>query len=141
MEEPQIPTGQKIDFPSRMENLSLVEKLVDEVCEGHNVNVDYYGNILIALTEAVNNAIQHGNRQDPAKLITVSFESKESLLSFRVEDQGTGFNFENLPDPTDPVNLEKPHGRGVFLMRNLADEVEFHKEGRVVELTFQLAAS
>ena len=58
--------------------------------------------------------------------------------TFHIEDEGAGFNFENLDDPTAPENLENPGGRGIFLIRHLADEVEFSKEGRRVQLTFQL---
>jgi serine/threonine-protein kinase RsbW len=140
MEEPEIPTVHRIDFASKTENVALVEKLIDEVCEDHSVNEDYYGNILIALTEAVNNAIQHGNKYDVEKLIKVSFENKNEALCFTVSDEGTGFDFENLPDPTDPENLEKPHGRGVFLMRNLADDINFFDDGRIVELNFSIGA-
>ena len=130
---------QRIELESRSENIAKVERMIDEVCEGSKVNEDYYGNILIAITEAVNNAIVHGNQKDPHKTFCVSCESKQNALTFTVEDQGTGFDFENLPDPTDPENLEKPHGRGVFLMRHLADEVSFEDNGRVVELNFQLS--
>ena len=139
MEEHAIPTGQKLDFASKVENIALVEKLIDDVCEEYKVNEDYYGNILIAMTEAVNNAIQHGNAKDASKSIVVTFENKNQNLRFTVTDQGKGFNYDELPDPTDPANLEKPHGRGVFLMRHLADEVNFHDEGRIVELNFALA--
>lgn len=130
---------QKIELDSLSENISQVERLIDEVCESHKVNEDYYGNILIAITEAVNNAIVHGNKKDPTKKFCVSCESKEQVLTFIIEDQGTGFDFDNLPDPTDPNNLEKPNGRGVFLMRHLADEVSFEDNGRVVELNFNLS--
>lgn len=130
--------AQVIHLPSTLDSVSKVEKLIDAVCEDFHVNEDYYGNMLIAITEAVNNAIQHGNQKDASKDFTVSVEQKENNLSFKVEDQGHGFDFENLPDPTDPANIEKPHGRGVFLMRNLADEVVFHEEGRIVELNFNL---
>jgi len=138
MEEQTTTKGQKIDFPSKVENIALVEKLVDTVCESLRINEDYYGNILIALTEAVNNAIQHGNNHDPAKHITVAYINKPEQICFTVADEGGGFNFENLPDPTDPENIEKPHGRGVFLMRNLADEVVFHQNGSIVELNFRV---
>jgi len=140
MDEQTVPmAGHKLDFPSKVENVSLVEHLIDSVCEDYKVDEDYYGNILIALTEAVNNAIHHGNASDPAKSITVTFASKkEKQLSFTVADEGIGFNFDSLPDPTDPENIEKPHGRGVFLMRNLADEVVFHDNGRKVELNFNV---
>lgn len=140
MEEPEIPTVHQIDFSSKTENVVMVEKLIDGVCEDYKVNEDYYGNILIALTEAVNNAIQHGNKFDPEKQIRVKFENRNNALCFTVVDEGPGFNFDNLPDPTDPENLEKPHGRGVFLMRNLADDVSFHEDGRMVELNFNIGA-
>lgn len=132
---------QKINFDSAVENLQLVEKLIDQVCEEYNVNQDYYGNILIALTEAVNNAILHGNKSVREKKIIVSFEPHSKDLLFTVEDQGDGFDYDSLPDPTDPQNIDKPSGRGVFLMKHLADDVKFHNEGRKVELTFKLSAN
>ncbi len=141
MEEPTVPTTQKIDFPSRTENLTLIEKMVDEVCEEHKINEDYYGNILIALTEAVNNAIQHGNKKDSNKMISVAYQSNAKKLVFTVKDEGEGFDYDNLPDPTEPANLEKTNGRGVFLMRNLADEVSFYDEGSKVELNFNISAN
>ena len=128
---------QTINFTSSSDNITLVEKFVDNVCEEFEVNEDYYGNILIALTEAVNNAIYHGNKQSPDKNISVSFKHQSGALNFVIEDEGEGFDFENLPDPTAPENIEKPNGRGVFLMKNLADEVSFSNEGRTVELNFQ----
>ncbi len=130
--------AQKIDFPSQAENIHLVEKLVDDVCDELNVQEDNYGNILIALTEAVNNAIHHGNELDASKKTCVSCTSEEHKLTFKVEDEGKGFNFYDLPDPTSPENIETPNGRGIFLMKNLADEINFDNEGRVVELTFHI---
>lgn len=126
-----------IDFPSEAENIYLVEKLVDSVCEELKIPEDNYGNILIALTEAVNNAIHHGNKLDANKKTSVACIQDESKLKFRIEDQGAGFDFNNLPDPTDPENIEKPNGRGIFLMKNLADEVSFEENGRIVELMFE----
>lgn len=132
---------QKINFDSSVENLRLVEKLIDQVCEEYHVNQDYYGNILIALTEAVNNAILHGNKSEKSKKIFVSFEPHQTNLLFTVEDEGDGFNYDALPDPTDPENIDKPSGRGVFLMKHLADKVNFHNNGRKVELTFTISAN
>lgn len=141
MEQAYANSVQEIQFPSKVENLSLVEKLIDQVCVEYRVNEDHYGNILIALTEAVNNAIIHGNKQDPSKHITLSCESKDNNLLFIVEDEGPGFDFDHLPDPTDPENIEKPNGRGVFLMKNLADEVNFFNNGNRVELKFSTFAN
>ncbi|MCB9168780.1 MAG: ATP-binding protein [Flavobacteriales bacterium] len=130
---------ERIDFPSQAENIHLVEKLIDEVCARSNVHESHYGNILIALTEAVNNAIHHGNRQDPERRVVVGYEVKDDAIIFMVGDEGPGFDHDHLPDPTDPENIEKPHGRGVFLMRALADKVEFTDNGATVVMSFGLA--
>ncbi len=133
--------SRKISFPSKTESIAQVDKLVDTICEQHSISEDHYGNILVALTEAVNNAIQHGNQLNPEKDVEITYTTEQDKLTFFVRDFGTGFDFENLPDPTDPANLEKPNGRGIFLMRNLADEVEFTEDGRVVELNFNTSTT
>ena len=136
--EAPMKTCEEITFESTSSNISIVEKVVNDVCAQHEVNEDHYGNLLIALTEAVNNAIKHGNGEDPTKSVNLKYSATNELLEFRIKDQGVGFDFNNLPDPTDPANIEKANGRGVFLMKNLADEVNFHDEGRTVELKFNL---
>lgn len=132
---------QKLSISSKSENIVLVEKMVEDVCELYNINEDNYGNILVALTEAVNNAIYHGNQADPLKLIDISFKSKSDAISFIIKDQGNGFNYDELPDPTDPEFIDQPNGRGVFLMRNLADKVDFEEKGSKVVLTFKVNAN
>ncbi|MBK7944671.1 MAG: ATP-binding protein [Flavobacteriales bacterium] len=129
---------ERIEFPAKAENISLAEKLIDDACAKHGVHESRYGNILIALTEAVNNAIHHGNGLDPSKTVTLGYRMQDSSIVFMVQDQGAGFDFNHLPDPTDPQNIEKPHGRGVFLMRALADSVEFAENGAIVVMSFGL---
>lgn len=126
-----------LKFPSILENIHLAEKLIDDVVAEYGVKEDYYGELLIAMTEAVNNAIVHGNKLDASKQVTLTFDIIEDrLMRFIVEDEGPGFDYNNLPDPTAPENIEKPHGRGVFLMRKLADNCDFQDNGRVVILDF-----
>ena len=132
---------QKIKFPSEANNIRLVEKLVDEVCAEIGVNEEKYGNILIALTEAVNNAIHHGNLLNPKKLTTVQCKQINEKLTFLIKDEGVGFDYENLPDPTDPKNVEKPNGRGIYLMKHLSDEISFENNGSSIELSFELSAN
>ncbi len=127
-----------LNISSSFENMALVERMVEDVCDDYKVNEDSFGNILIAVTEAVNNAIYHGNKGDANKNITIGFYSHEKDIQFSVSDEGVGFDFINLPDPTDPLNIDKPNGRGVFLMKNLADKVEFNNNGQEVLLTFNL---
>lgn len=125
-----------ISFPSDLKNIALAESLIDDICQRHHISEDYYGNIIIAVTEAVNNAIQHGNKEDASKLVFLTVKENETAFVFEVKDQGNGFDYEKLPDPTAPENIEKESGRGVFLMKALADEVEFEDMGRTVVLTF-----
>ena len=103
-----------------------------------NAHIMTIGTLHVALTEAVNNAIHHGNGLDPAKSVTVGYVVKGDRIIFMVQDQGPGFDHDHLPDPTDPQNIEKPHGRGVFLMRALADSVEFSDHGATVAMAFSL---
>lgn len=129
-------TGNEVRFASKTENIAIVERLIDDVFAQYSIAEDHYGNILISLTEAVNNAIVHGNKLDAAKEVVVSYTAEGQSLYFFIEDEGPGFDYDNLPDPTSPENREKPNGRGVFLMRNLADDCAFHDDGRRVELRF-----
>ena len=95
----------QLSFPSKAENLNQVEVLINDLCEKFEVNEDYYGNILIALTEAVNNAIHHGNKSNPNKEVKIISNTDGSVLKFTIKDDGPGFDFDNLPDPTDPQNI------------------------------------
>jgi serine/threonine-protein kinase RsbW len=127
-----------LSISSEMEQLSRAESLIDKVCNTFQVNDDYYGNILIAVTEAVNNAIIHGNKQDSSKTVNITVAKGIDQFEVMVEDQGAGFDLEALPDPTAPENLEKENGRGIFLMKNLAEQVEFEDSGRKVILRFNI---
>lgn len=127
---------QSIEIASSLENITEVETMIDSVCEDLDLTEDNYGNVLIAVTEAVNNAIIHGNESEQEKLVKVSVEQTEGKVVFTVADQGAGFDFENVPDPTAPENIEKIDGRGIFLMKSLSDGVDFDKGGSEVSITF-----
>ncbi len=132
-----IPTKyQTLKINSNTQSLRLVERLVEDVCQVYGVNDDCYGNMLIAVTEAVNNAILHGNKNDPEKFVRIGFESDNNKLIFSITDEGAGFDYTNLPDPTDPANIDKVSGRGVFLMQNLTDSILFEQGGKRVLLGF-----
>jgi len=127
-----------IQIPSILENIRMIESFIDNAKDKFDLDDDIYGNIMIAVTEAVNNAIKHGNASDRNKNVSLSLSLKESMIQFLIKDEGTGFDFENLPDPTSPENLEKIGGRGIFLMRHLSDEVQFKEHGKIVELSFYI---
>lgn len=133
-----IPTKyQTLKVSSNPQSLRLVERLLEDVCQVYGVNEDCYGNMLIAVTEAVNNAVQHGNKGNADKYVKIGFESENNLLVFSIEDEGEGFDHGSLPDPTDPENLDKLSGRGVFLMTQLSDMIRFEENGKKVMLGFK----
>ena len=125
-----------LSIPSDFGSINQVETLIDDVCAKLQVKEDAYGNVLIAVTEAVNNAIQHGNKQNASLKVDVAVGDKETDFCFSVKDYGNGFDYNNLPDPTAPENIEKEDGRGIFLMRSLAEEVEFEDGGTSVNIYF-----
>ncbi len=127
-----------IEIPSLVENIRIVESFVDNAKEEYSLTDDLYGNIMIAVIESVNNAIIHGNKTDKNKNVLLSATLHDEQIVFIVSDEGQGFNHLSLPDPTAPENIEKIGGRGIFLIKNLADEVSFKSEGRTLELTFYL---
>jgi len=131
----------KIKIASDYENLRIVEKAIDEITDSVKISHSCYGKILVAVLEAVNNAIAHGNKFSPNKFVCVSLKYAHDKLTVAVKDAGTGFSPCNLPDPTLPENIEKITGRGVFLMTKLADEIKFNKKGNSATLVFNNIAS
>ena len=97
----------KIELESKLEQLATVEKLVDSIAEKVSIEGDVYANILIGVTEAVTNAIVHGNKLDSSKSVTVEYFWNEKSIQFVITDLGDGFNYYSVPDPTLPENIEK----------------------------------
>ena len=93
--------------------------------------------IQLALDEAITNAFKHGNRFDAGKRVWVRYRIHTQQAWFQVEDQGSGFQVNDVPDPTDIDFLERSNGRGVFLMHHYMDSVEYNDMGNIVTLTKQ----
>lgn len=129
---------QSVSLSSDLANLNVVEELIDTICQSQGIQEDFYGNILIAVTEAVNNAILHGNNENSSKKVQLLVEKSDDEIKFTVVDEGDGFAYDNLPDPTAPENIEKESGRGIFLMEALADELVFENNGTKVILIFNV---
>ncbi len=125
-----------ISIPSLTENIRIVESFIDNAKDKLDLSDDIYGNIMIAITESVNNAIIHGNASDKKKNVELRCAMEDNVVVFYVTDEGTGFDYNSLPDPTAPENIDKPGGRGIFLMKALCDELQFQEEGRRVKLSF-----
>ena len=128
----------KISIPSLIENIQVIESFIDNAKEDFEINDDMYGNIMISVTECISNAIIHGNQSNADKMVHMELQMQQGLLKCSIEDEGSGFDYSNLPDPTEPENIEKLGGRGIFLMRNLSDDVKFEENGKKTILSFYL---
>ncbi len=128
----------KISIPSLIENIKIIESFIDNAREKYHINDDIYGNIMISVTECVSNAIIHGNKEESKKVVNLELHFSNQKLQFVVTDEGSGFDISHLIDPTAPENLEKPGGRGIFIIKHLSDEVKFEENGKRVSLTFYM---
>jgi len=127
----QKAVREKIDLelPSDLTLMNAVlEYLLDRVAKLGLIKIEQ-SNLFVALDEAFVNAVKHGNRNDPSKLLRVTAELSAHEAIFTVEDEGEGFDVHDIPDPRDPANLFKSNGRGVLLIYNIMDEVEYSERG------------
>ncbi len=124
----------KLVFKSEIKNLNVVQEFVEEISDQYNVTNTYFGNILVAVTEAAKNAIIHGNKEDTNKEVVISYTYSKGLLRFCLQDEGEGFNYDDIPDPVVSDNSEK----GLYLIRSLSDDVIFRNSGSTIELSFNI---
>ena len=118
-----------LELPSDLSLMNAVlEYLLDRVAKLGLIQIEQ-SNLFVALDEAFVNAVKHGNRNDPGKLLRVTAELSAREAIFTVEDEGDGFDVREIPDPRDPANLFKSSGRGVLLIYNIMDEVEYSERG------------
>ena len=107
--------------------------ILEEVkLQGYGENAAFA--VKLALEEALTNAFRHGNKCDPNKKITVRYLVTEERIEIEIYDEGDGFEPGSVPDPTLPENIDRPHGRGIMLMRSYLDKVEYHGDGNAVRL-------
>lgn len=130
-----------LTLSSERSSITGVEPFLRTIEACHRLGPDRYHNLLVALTEAVNNAIIHGNNGDPSKPVNIDVQTSEQEIIILVSDKGSGFDPDAVPDPRDPDRLLREGGRGVFLIRHLADVVEFSSgpEGMTVLIKYFLA--
>jgi len=129
--------NEELKIQSNVDNLIKVENLIDNLSKRLGVSDEVYGKVLVSTIEAVNNAIVHGNKNVESKAVNLVCSSNGSSLTIVVKDEGDGYNFNSIPDPTAVENLEKLSGRGVFIMKKLADDIEFNEFGNEVKMTFK----
>lgn len=129
---------QTLKITSSPQTISTVLNYLEGVSKNYCLSPDQHFDVVTCITEAVNNAIVHGNSCDCHKSVHVRVQQKKDVLAFHISDEGKGFDYKNLPDPTSPEYVEKIGGRGVYLMRQLSHKVSFLNNGSTVEMEFKL---
>ena len=140
MEPANVQTGElyTLQLPSKYESITLLENLIEAIADKYQVSEDTFANMMTCLNEAFINAIVHGNKLDADKLVIVNADVEHKRIVWTVTDEGPGFNYNDLPDPTAPDHLEELTGRGVFILKHLADQCIFNASGNEVELHFKI---
>jgi anti-sigma regulatory factor (Ser/Thr protein kinase) len=127
-----------LQLPSKPESIVLLENLIEEIADKHQVSEDTFANMMTCLNEIAINAIVHGNKLDESKKVIINAEVEPKRIIWNITDEGEGFDYDHLPDPTAEENLENLTGRGVFIVKQLADQCVFNASGNEVELHFKI---
>lgn len=123
---------------SSLNEIKKIEAFSQEISKKATLNEDKSDNLAIVLTELVNNAILHGNKNNPQKTVRLQVSYYKNCIKVSVKDEGNGFDPSQLDDPTDPANIWKESGRGIFLVKNLIDDVEFFPSANGTEIIITL---
>jgi len=120
-----ILKNNQIEIPSTLDYLSQVDEFIESKLRKLGIDEDQIADIAISVTEAVTNAVVHGNKNDLNKKVTISLKADSSRVEVRVEDEGAGFDPDSIRSPISEENLLKENGRGVFILKSLMDKVDF----------------
>ena len=131
-----MPDEIKIILHSNYDELDKVEELLQQLKQKFKIPSELYDDILISVTEAVTNAITHGNQLNPDKKVLLKIIKEPQCFIFEIQDEGNGFNPEQVPDPTKPENIFKPSGRGIYVIKKLADALQVLPPGNKIRIKF-----
>src|SRR5881409_2620060 len=112
------PRSFELTIPSKLEEMAAVHALVEEAVKEYRLSDELAHWIELTISESMINAIQHGNQADPTKEASLKISSDGEMIEIIVEDEGRGFTLDKVADPTDGVNLLKPSGRGILIIRS-----------------------
>jgi serine/threonine-protein kinase RsbW len=128
----------EISLVSRLESVEEAAIAADEFAKKVGLPDEFIYAVDLAVRESVANAVKHGNKFDESKQVKLTFEDTGEVFEVTVRDYGTGFNPEDIPDPTDPENLLKANGRGILFMNSFMDSIEWQNAddgGLIVKMT------
>ena len=114
----------KIEIKSQRSEILKIESLLDDINKEFGLADEKYVNLQIAISEALINAIIHGNKENPQKKVFIEITYDDNFITVKIKDEGEGFDLNKIPDPTNQENIFKEHGRGLFIMKSLVDKFE-----------------
>lgn len=123
----------EIQITSDTLNLNKVENFISKMFQKYNIDMELINKVLICVNEAVVNSIEHGNKYDKRKAVIIKSYFCHNFLYFKVIDEGAGFDFSEIPDPTADENLCKESGRGIFIIKNISEAIGFKEKGNIIE--------
>ncbi len=119
---------------SDVSELKNVEFFLKNVLDEFNLTQKYFNKIYLCISEAVINSIKHGNKNDLNKSVSIGINCNKNLINVDIEDEGEGFDFKNVEDPTLKSNLKKESGRGILLIKNMCDTLEYNQKGNRLQI-------
>lgn len=126
-----------LNIKSKKSELNRVEEFLRDIFIEYNIPSDKFNKVYLCVTEAVLNAIEHGNKNNCDKTVSIGVHCLIKKLDVTVEDEGEGFDFELVDDPTKKENIMKESGRGIHIIRCLSDKIEFNKKGNGVQFKIE----
>jgi serine/threonine-protein kinase RsbW len=127
-----------LEINSDPNKLPLVEEFLEDISAGTNLGKARLNNLLLAVNEAISNAMIHGNKASTEKKVSLKVEIYEDALKVYIKDEGKGFNPEEVPDPTSPENIFRDSGRGLYIMKSCMDEVSYNFTPEGTELVLSM---
>jgi serine/threonine-protein kinase RsbW len=129
-----INSNKILTIKSDKSELKKVEQFLSALFDEYNLPKDNYNRTLLCVSEAVINSIEHGNRNDRGKKVIIEVECRLNQINVRINDEGEGFDFSEIEDPTIKANIRKESGRGIFIIKSLSDSLKFNKKGNSIQL-------
>lgn len=126
-----------LELKSEFTETEKIPGFVEMISDKSGLDESLTHRVMLALSEAVTNAIVHGNKENRSKKVSIKITINSSMIVIDIQDEGEGFDPDEIPDPMDEKNLLVTGGRGLFLMEEFADQVEYRNKGRLVILKFE----
>lgn len=132
-------TPEILTIKSDKKELNKVDKFLSRIFVKNNLPFSRYNRVLLCVSEAVVNSIEHGNRNDLDKQVSIGIDCKKEKIFLEIRDQGEGFDYTNIEDPTKRKNVKKEFGRGIHIIKNFCEEMEFNERGNCVYLKIDVS--